>query len=97
MTQPNHKPKRPFSVTILAFGVLSFVLLQLTRMVSGFQQRQFLASLPLSIPPVYFVITGLVWAAIGLVNLYRRLVRQAMDSQDALVVSAELLNLLLVG
>lgn len=63
------KAKRPFSVTILAFGVLSFVLLQLTRIVSSIRQSQFLANLPLSISPVYLVLTGVVWTGIGLVNL----------------------------
>jgi hypothetical protein len=70
MKTTNKKPKRPFSVTVLGFGVLISVLLQLTRMVSGIIQSQLITRLPLSISPVYFIITGLVWAVVGLINIY---------------------------
>jgi hypothetical protein len=59
------RAKRPFSVTILVFGVLSFVLLQLTRMVMGIAQWQFLAELPMSASPLYIVSSGLFWGVIG--------------------------------
>lgn len=60
------KPKRPFSVTILALGVLIISGLHLLQLAQAIQQWNFLKELPLSVPPSYLVATGLVFGAGGL-------------------------------
>jgi hypothetical protein len=59
------KRKRPFSVTLLAIGVLSIAGLHLIRFMQALQQWQFLESLP-GVSPLYLAVTGFVWAAAGL-------------------------------
>jgi hypothetical protein len=58
--------KRPKSVTWLALGVLSLIVIYLTRLVSTVQQWDFLATLPLSAPPAYLFSTGLIWSILPL-------------------------------
>ena len=65
MTLP--KIRRPFSVTLLALSVLSFTAIHLVRFGAALAQWSFLASLPLSVPPLYLATTGLVWGMVGLV------------------------------
>ncbi len=57
-------PRRPFSVTLLALGVLTIASLNLVRFVQAVRQWSFLASLP-SEPPLYLVLTALIWIATG--------------------------------
>lgn len=59
------KPKRPFSVTLLAILVLSLVAIHLTRFAQALQQWTFLNDLPLSVSPLYLAATGLFWGAAG--------------------------------
>jgi len=68
------KPRRPFSVTLVALLVLIITSLNLLRFASSLLQRQFLGSLP-GVSPLYLALTGLVWASIGLAlfwGLWRR-------------------------
>jgi len=59
----NHKPKRPFSVTLVALAVLTIAVIHLMRLVGTVQQWEFLASLSNSPGlPVYQALTGLAWA-----------------------------------
>ncbi len=76
-------PKRPFSVTALLVLVLMFTGMQILRVWSAIDSWDFLSSLPLSVPPLYFVLSGLFWAIAGaslLWGLWRREVwaRRAM-------------------
>ena len=57
--------RRPFSVTLLGWGVLMIAAVNLIRFVQAFQQRDFLASLP-GVSPIYIAASGLVWAVAGL-------------------------------
>jgi hypothetical protein len=57
---------RPFSVTMLAIGVLTLAGLNLIRAVAAFQQMEFLTDL-LPVSPIYLIVSGLVWGVVGLV------------------------------
>ena len=61
------KIKRPFSVTLLALSVLSFAVIYLVRFGAALAEWSFLASLSLSVPPLYLAVTGLIWGSVGLV------------------------------
>lgn len=58
------RPSRPFSVTLLALGVLTLAGINLLRFVVSLQQRRFLAEI-LPISPLYLTTTGLIWGLIG--------------------------------
>lgn len=58
------KPQRPFSVTLLALGVLTIASLNLVRLIQAVRQWSFLASLPAE-SPLYLVLTALIWMAAG--------------------------------
>ena len=58
------RPHRPFSVTLLALGVLTITSLNLVRFVQAIRQWNFLASLPTE-SPLYLVLTALIWIAAG--------------------------------
>jgi hypothetical protein len=58
--------KRPKSVTSLAVGVLMLTGIQILRVWEAIRRWDFLESLSLSVPPVYFLLSGLVWTALGL-------------------------------
>ncbi|MBT3669078.1 MAG: hypothetical protein HON98_12840 [Chloroflexi bacterium] len=62
---------RPFSVTLLAFGVLSIALIFLFRTIFSFIQWTFLDNLSINISPFYMIFTGLGWSATGLILSYR--------------------------
>jgi hypothetical protein len=62
--------KRPFSVTLLAFGVLSFTGVNILRLVEAVRQWQLLTSLPLEISPLYLALTGLFWGLLGFIILW---------------------------
>jgi hypothetical protein len=58
-------PKRPFGVTVLLGLVLTFTGLQILRVWVSVANWDFLNSLPLQINPLFFIISGLFWAAVG--------------------------------
>ena len=62
--QTQNKPRLPFSVTLLALGVLIVAGIHLLRLFQTLQNWDFLAELP-GAPPIYLALTGLVWAAAG--------------------------------
>jgi K+-sensing histidine kinase KdpD len=64
MTAPVAPSRRPFSVTLLAIGVLIFAGINLIRLVASLQQREFLAGL-LPVSPLYFSISGLIWLVVA--------------------------------
>ena len=55
------KAKRPKSVTWLAVGVLILAVLHFTRLVSTISRWEYLETLWLSVPLIYFVLSGLIW------------------------------------
>jgi hypothetical protein len=57
--------RRPFSVTLLALGVLSIAGLSLVRFITALRQWDFLAALP-GVSPLYLTVTGLIWTAVWL-------------------------------
>jgi hypothetical protein len=63
----NSKNRRPLSVTFLALGVLSFAIIHLGRFALALAEWSFLASLPLTVSPIYLAATGLIWGIAGLV------------------------------
>lgn len=64
------KPKRPFTVTLLAFLVLSLVVVHFTRFAAVVRQWEFLHRLPLAVSPLYLGATGLIWSFAGLVPFW---------------------------
>jgi hypothetical protein len=60
------KPKRPFAVTCLAALVLTFTGMQILRAWAMLSNWHFLSNLPLSVPPIFFVVSGLFWGGLGL-------------------------------
>lgn len=65
----NHKPKRPFLVTVLAVAVLSITIIQFLRLINAFSSWNFLADLP-AIHPLYFALTGLIWSILGGISFW---------------------------
>jgi uncharacterized membrane protein len=57
--------KRPFVATILIIVVLIFTSLNIIRTITSLQSWSFLESLPLQIPVIYLIISGLIWALLG--------------------------------
>ena len=67
-THPSPLP-RPFSVTLLAIVVLTIAGINLLRFAQAILQREFLSEFPtISLP--YLLLSGLVWAASGLVSAW---------------------------
>jgi hypothetical protein len=64
------KAKRPWSVTWLTIGVLSLTVINTIRAVSAAQGWSRLGELPLSVPPAYLLVSGLVWSLAGLVLMW---------------------------
>jgi len=60
------KPRRPFPVTLLAYGVLCFTALNAVRFGAALVQWQVLAEFASAAYATYIAVTGLVWALIGL-------------------------------
>jgi hypothetical protein len=56
--------RRPFSVTILAFGVLIITVINLTRFALSLREWTFLASQP-GVSPLYLNLSGLAWTVAG--------------------------------
>jgi hypothetical protein len=64
------KQNWPTGVTWLALGVLSLLIINLTRTVTTLQQWEFLSTLPLSAPPQYLLTSGLIWSILPLPVLW---------------------------
>jgi hypothetical protein len=64
-TPQTPRPRRPWSITLLAVLALCFAMFHLLRMVLTVARWDLLI-VWLSIPPAYLVINGLVWGAAGL-------------------------------
>jgi hypothetical protein len=62
--------RRPFAVTILIVVVLIFTFLNILRMLTAIRDQDFLTTLPMSVPVIYYVITGAVWGGIGVALAY---------------------------
>jgi hypothetical protein len=60
--------KRPWSVTLLTFGVLIITVINLIRFVLSIRYWGFLSS-RLGVSPIYLALTGFVWGVVGLVLL----------------------------
>jgi hypothetical protein len=58
------RARRPWSVTWLSLGVLTIAGINLLRFIQALRQWQFLRDV-LAISPLYIVLTGLVWAIVG--------------------------------
>jgi len=58
--------QRPFSVTLLAIGVLSLTSLHLARFILAIRQWSFIVASPANISPLYLIVTGLLWGLAGL-------------------------------
>jgi hypothetical protein len=61
--------KRPWSVTLLALGVLIITVVNLMRLVLSIRYWSFLSSRS-GISPFYLALTGLIWSAAGLCLLW---------------------------
>jgi hypothetical protein len=61
----NAKPHRPLAVTLFALLVLTVAAVNLIRLFLTLRDWEFLSTL-LPFSPLYFVITGLFWGALGL-------------------------------
>ncbi len=64
------KPKRPWSVTLLALGVLSLTSVFMGRLVFSLVQWDRLVETEMAAPAFYLPLTGLVWGAVGLPLIY---------------------------
>lgn len=60
------KPKRPFAVTCLAGLVLTLTGMQILRAWAMLSNWDFFSNLPLSVPPIFFLASGLFWGGLGL-------------------------------
>ena len=61
--------RRPWSVTLLALGVLIITVVNLTRFVLSLHDWSFLASQP-GVSPLYLALSGLVWTLAGAVLVW---------------------------
>lgn len=59
------KPKRPLGVTCVLGLVLMFTGIQLLRLWVALASWNFLTSLPLRVPPAFFIVSGLACAVVG--------------------------------
>jgi len=59
-------PPRPFTVTLLALGVLTIAVLFLDRAFQAVRLWDFLSGLPLSVSPLYLALSGVVFGLAGL-------------------------------
>lgn len=66
MADRRPKRKRPWHVEYLAALVLGFALLNLLRAIEAGRNWQLLDYLPISVPPLYLLLSGAIWALIGL-------------------------------
>ena len=59
------RPKRPFAVTCLVALVLTLTGVQILRAWTMLANWDFLSSLPLSVPPIYLLLSALFWGTLG--------------------------------
>ena len=72
MQKSEKKPNpRPFSVTLLSFGVLSIAFIFLLRATVSLFQWDYLSGLPIKIPVSYFLATGIIWSFSGFILFFR--------------------------
>ncbi len=64
--RPTPARKRPFSVTLLAVGVLIFTVLNWLRLIESIRQWDLLVSYPISVSPLYLAVSGACWGLAGL-------------------------------
>ncbi len=60
------KPERPWMITLLCLGMLVPILFHGLRVVQAVRQWDFLAALPLQVPPAYLAASGLGLSLVGL-------------------------------
>ena len=60
------RAKRPRSVTWLAVGVLMLTGLQFVRLYNTILKWDYLQTLPLSVAPLFFAVSGLIWGLVAL-------------------------------
>jgi hypothetical protein len=63
------RQRRPFLVTLLTLGVLSFTVLQSARFYLGIKQWSFISSTLSAGMAAYIVLTGFVWAGVSALNI----------------------------
>jgi hypothetical protein len=71
-----HSPRRPFCVTILALVVLIFTSLNAFRSGTAIHTWDFLTTLQLNVPNIYFVVTGLIWSVVGVLLIFGLLTKK---------------------
>ena len=65
------KSKRPLAVTTIAVSVLIIAVVNLIRFIQAISQWDILTELlPIHLSPIYLVLSGLIWAVIGLILSY---------------------------
>ncbi|MDH5506020.1 MAG: hypothetical protein OEZ02_02230 [Anaerolineae bacterium] len=64
------KPKRPWSVTWLTLGVLTFTGMHISRLVQSIVFWEILKDRLTFLSPAYLAITGLFWGLVGLPIIY---------------------------
>ncbi len=79
--QPALRPRRPYFVTILTVVVLSFTYLNAARLWAAIQLRSVLTDLSPHIPVTYLMLSGAVWALIGLPLAYGLYTRKTWASR----------------
>jgi hypothetical protein len=62
ISPPDAQIPRPFSVTLLALGVLTIAALNITRSIETIVFRDFLSEFP-AVPVLYLTLSGLFWGA----------------------------------
>ena len=61
------KTKRPVGISIFAISILLITIYYFTRIVQVLRNWSTIADFPLSVPPVYLIIDGLIWTSTGLI------------------------------
>lgn len=69
LASASQRTSRPFSVTLLALGVLIITAVNLVRLVLSVRDWGFLTLLP-GVSPLYIAATGFIWTLIGLFLLW---------------------------
>ena len=78
--------KRPFFATILVLVVLIFTSLNVIRSISAIQSWSFLESLPLQIPVIYLILSGLIWAFLGFLLLISYILKKKWTLPLAMIM-----------
>lgn len=78
--------KRPFFATLLMIVVLIFTSLNVIRVITSIQSWSFLESLPLQIPVVYLIISGLIWTFLGFFILISLILKKKWSPPLAMTI-----------